>query len=246
MRDLSIYSGWKKMCQSCIYQRASATTVLFQQGTLAQSAMIIEEGWIKLVREEKDGQVQIIAIYPPGSLLGAETLISNQLHSATAITLTSCRFYSIPLMVFLRWIRTDPHFSRQILRAFSRKINAREIASAQSKCLSPRLRLEQILLQLLSVQNQSDVNANGKYGNAGYKLLVPLQRQELAQMVYVTPEHLSRLLKELEKDQLIRRDRGWLVVTSPDKLLRLHEIQVTNCLGSIQPEVPDLPDVILA
>jgi CRP-like cAMP-binding protein len=234
------------MCQLCIHQKAAAATVLFRQGTLAQSAIIVEGGWIKLVREEKDGQVLIVALYPPGSLLGAETLISNQHHSATAITLTSCFFYSVPVLVFLNWVRTDPHFSWQIHRAFSRKINARDTGSAQSKCLSPRFRLEQILRQLLCAQNQSSVNGSSKWDEAGYKLLIPLQRQELAQMIYVTPEHLSRLLREMENDCIIRRDRGWLVVTAPDKLWGWPEIQAMTGVGLIQPGVPDLPDVILA
>jgi CRP-like cAMP-binding protein len=48
----------------------------------------------------------------------------------------------------------------------------------------------------------------------------PIRRGDLAAVVGTTPEHLSRLLKELEEAGIIRREDGWLVVLEPAALRR--------------------------
>jgi CRP-like cAMP-binding protein len=237
-----MYSGWEKARQFSKYKSIPISTALFQQGTIAQSAILIEIGWVKLVREEQRGPTQIIALYPPGSLLGAETLIFNQPYSATAIALIGCQIYSIPKAIFLNWIKTDLKFSWQFHRAHSQRTQARDISSAQSRCLPPRLRLEQLLWRLFSVQNQYH---NGERSKEEHRLLIPLQRQELAQMICVTREHLSRVLKEMEKDQVIRRDNGWLIVQNPNELWRAPEIQMLVGDKSSQSSELDLPDIIV-
>jgi CRP/FNR family transcriptional regulator len=246
MLDLSMYSGWEKMRKISAIQEMAVSTVLFRQGSVPQSATLVENGWVKLVRLEQDGQEQIIALYPPGSLLGAEILISDQCHTASAITMTNCRLYMIPASAFLNWIRTDLQFSWQIHRAFSQRINARDLSAAQSRCVPSRLRLEQLLWQLLYAQNHNGVTAKSEWWLKESKLFLPLQRQELAQMISVTPEHLSRLLKIMEKDQVIRRDNGWLIIPSPFHLWRAPEIKALIDFDQIQSGEPDLPDIIIA
>ncbi|HKX33035.1 MAG TPA: Crp/Fnr family transcriptional regulator [Blastocatellia bacterium] len=246
MPGISSYYGWEKVRGLSTSRKVSAATVLFRQGTEAQSAILIESGWIKSVREEQNGQERILALFPPGSLLSAETLISGQHHAATAIALVNCQLYLIPSMVFLSWVRSTPQFSWQLHRALSRRVNARDIRLTQFLCLPPRLRLEQLLWQLLCVQNRGQSNPDHRWFEAECKLLIPLQRQELAQMISITPEHLSRLLGIMERDGVIRRDNGWLIVLSPDQLWRAPEVQPSNGPDTIQAEAHELPEIIVA
>ncbi len=244
MQNLSLYSGWEDVRKHAVYKNILGSKTLFHQDVTAQSAILIESGWIKLVRLEEVGQEQIIALYPPGSLLGAESLIANQQHYARAITLVNCKLYSIPAQVFLNWVKTDTRFSLQLQRAFSRRIIARDISSAQSRVVASRLRLEQLLWQLLCIQNLSSEDVNGEWWFRESKLFVPLQRQELARMISITPEHLSRLFKKMEKDGVIRRDKEWVILSRPEGLWRAPEIQTLANSNLIHSSVPDLPYVI--
>jgi len=56
-------------------------------------------------------------------------------------------------------------------------------------------------------------------------LIFPLKHKELAQMVAVTPEHLSRLLKQLERDGIIKREKGLLVMNNSQSLIQEYGIQ---------------------
>ena len=44
------------------------------------------------------------------------------------------------------------------------------------------------------------------------KIHLPLKHKEIAQILAVTPEHLSRLLKEFEQDGFIKREKDGLIL----------------------------------
>jgi CRP-like cAMP-binding protein len=53
------------------------------------------------------------------------------------------------------------------------------------------------------------------------QLVLPLKQHELAQVIGVTPEHLSRLFGQLEAESLIVRKAGRLQIPKDSPLLRL-------------------------
>ena len=57
------------------------------------------------------------------------------------------------------------------------------------------------------------------------KLIFPLKHKELAQMTAVAPEHLSRLLKQLERNGIITREKGLLVLNNSQSLTQESGIQ---------------------
>jgi CRP-like cAMP-binding protein len=218
---------------------------LFRQSDAAQSVILLESGWIKLARLERDGRERIIALCPPGSLLGAEVIIAERPHTATAIALRKCKLYSIPAKVFIDWASNEHQFLWQILRGFTRRIYASAIHSAQLKSVPSRLRLEQLLWQLLCAQKRDGASINGNLAGEQEKLLIPLNRRELAQMISVTPEYLSYLLSQLEKNGVIHRQCGWLVILDSKLLWRAPEIEAITNSGSLQHIAPDLHDLIM-
>jgi hypothetical protein len=44
------------------------------------------------------------------------------------------------------------------------------------------------------------------------RVALPLRYTELARAIVTTRQHLARVLKQLEDDDLIRRQKGWLVI----------------------------------
>ncbi len=74
-------------------------------------------------------------------------------------------------------------------------------------CLTARDRLISLFKELIAERNTSGAGAEKTA-----ELFVPLKNNELAEVIAVTPEHLSRLLKELEHEGIIRRDKRMLTV----------------------------------
>jgi CRP/FNR family transcriptional regulator, cyclic AMP receptor protein len=244
MEFYSTSSGWEKVHCLSVIRQIPETTVVFHQGDVPQEAIFLKNGWIKLVRQERESQDQIIALCPPGGLLGIAEMIAERLHPATAITLTKCELYSAPAPAFLNFLKSDSQLCWQIQRILSRQINAHDIRSAQFKGLPSRLRLEQLLWKLLYAQNYHRLIQNRKL--EGGKLFIPLQYQELAQMIAVTPQYLSCLFKQMEHEGLIRRHKHWLIVNDPERLWRAPDIQVLAATHSIQFGEVYSSEVILA
>jgi CRP-like cAMP-binding protein len=76
---------------------------------------------------------------------------------------------------------------------------------ARISCLPAQERLADLLWELahaLELANSSDE----------VPLRLPLKHWELAQLISVTPEYLSRLLKKMQQDGIVRQNKGGLMI----------------------------------
>jgi CRP-like cAMP-binding protein len=76
-------------------------------------------------------------------------------------------------------------------------------------CCSARSRLRNFFSRLTEVRK-----VDGKKS----RVRLPLKQKEVAELIAVTPEHLSRLLHELSRDGLLQLRRGSIVIPDPQAL----------------------------
>jgi DNA-binding transcriptional regulator YhcF (GntR family) len=50
------------------------------------------------------------------------------------------------------------------------------------------------------------------------KIRLPLKRREIAQMIGITPEHLSRVPKQIKQEGIIREEAGHLIIPDVCKI----------------------------
>jgi CRP-like cAMP-binding protein len=70
---------------------------------------------------------------------------------------------------------------------------------------SARKRLCELLWQLLS-SREPDQHQNGTY------LKLPLKQWEVAQLIAVTPEHLNRIVKEMQRQGILQWTKGTVTI----------------------------------
>ena len=184
---------------------------LFQQGSQAQQVYFIERGLVKLNRIEHDGQQIIVGLRSSGWILGASAVILQKLNPVSATTLTDCHIRQISAEAFRHLLKTDVQFSWHIQHSQSREAHEQVGRIVQLSCMSARNRLEGLLWELISLTSQ---DTTGKE----VRIEVPLKQWEIAQLIGVTPEHLCRMLRLLEKEGIICRKKGWLIVNDAQKL----------------------------
>ena len=184
---------------------------LFQQGEPAEKVYLIHRGLVKLVRCEENGQEMIVGLRREGWFLGAAAVILGGPSLISATTVTRSHFSEISAEQFRHRLKNDNSFSRQIHELHSAEILSQTIRFAQLANLGARRRLEHLLWEL--VTEQEDLSRK-----TDIKLDLCLKHWELAQLLAITPIHLSRLLKQLENDRLILRSKGWLIIHSLDNL----------------------------
>lgn len=183
---------------------------LFRQDADPAEVYFVESGLAKLTRYEENGSEFILDIRFAGSLLGSAAALQNRPHLFSAVTATDCRLTHLSAKLFLDLLSTDVQ-----LRLFTYHILSSEVLDQAARlseiaCLSARHRLEQLLWQILE-----QVTENRAVDS---RVQLPLKHWEAAQLLAITPTYLSRLLGNLESEEIISRRNGWIIVRKPASL----------------------------
>ena len=153
----------------------------------------------------------ILGLRGHGTTPGSAAAVLQKPYPMSAIALSSCYVYRIPLDRFLYLMETDTVFNLCIQQTHCHEAYHQAIQLADSMALSARQRLEQLFHQMLMAIKR-DLN------DGPVKLQLPLKYREIAQLVAVTPEHLSRVLKQMEDDGTIEREKDTLTVFDLNRL----------------------------
>jgi CRP-like cAMP-binding protein len=182
----------------------------FEQGSPVEAIGVIEEGLVKLLRWEHRGEAVTVGIRFSGGALGVAAAVLRAPHPVTAETLTRCRMLLIPVDHFLQLLMTNGQVSSDL-----HHIHAQELFDCFAQigglgALSTRDRLLRLIGEVVAAEHQSA-------STGPLRVALPLRYAELARAIVTTRQHLSRVLKHLEDDNLIRRDKGWLVIPDLDR-----------------------------
>ncbi|MBI1763970.1 MAG: Crp/Fnr family transcriptional regulator [Acidobacteria bacterium] len=197
---------------------------LLRQGVAVRELYVLQHGLVKLVHTAASGRECLLGLRMAGAWLGTAAAVLHVPAPCSAFTLTDCAIYRLPVAAYPDWFKTDADFAWQRHAAVCRELTQQMQHTADLVCASARQRLEQVLWQMA---RELAAFGGGKAGKPASKpadkprhtrLQLPLQQQELAALIAVTPAHLSRLFKELEHAGLLRRDNGWVVLPAPDRL----------------------------
>jgi len=198
-----------------------ATVQLYRQGSHAEEVYFINRGLLKLVRMEREGHEIIIDLRPRGWLLGMAAVITRQQHPVTAITLSESVVQRIPAAAFNNLLRTNTQFSAHVHQMQSHEAIDHITHMALISCLPAQERLADLLWEL--------AHALELPTSSGEVLLrLPLKHWELAQLIGVTPEYLSRLLKKMQGDGILRQQKGFMIIQDVQKLWHLSAGQAAS------------------
>ncbi len=184
-----------------------ATVQLFRQGANPHGVFFIERGLVKLIRLEKDGSELIVMVSERGAFLGAESVIIEKAYPVTATTLTTSSLRRVSAPEFRRLLMQNSSLSWHLHQAHSHDISDQMIRVAQLGCLSARTRFEELIWHLI-VAMELNLSASE------IRLEMPLRNWEIAELIAVTPEHLSRMLRQMETEGVLRRHKGWLIFST--------------------------------
>jgi CRP-like cAMP-binding protein len=184
---------------------------LLRVGDPCRNICYVITGLVKLGTLSPGGSEVLLALRGANTVLGYETVMLNAKLPFCAMSLTRCDVAFVHTNQFKQDLIRLPDLapsmqtilSEQAL-TFMRRVYELTAEPAESRLIST----------ILSLAGQLSVPASRTYTR------IDIKNRELANLVSITPEHLSRLLCQLKKNGLVDRQQGWLIV--PD-LLRLAE-----------------------
>ena len=189
-----------------------ADTVILREGQPPKVIYVIENGLVKLSQVQPTGLVVAAGIRGTNWLLGAAASLLGVSYSFTATTLTDCSLRMIRTTDFAAHLRNDADFAEHLCKMLSWEIKNNLSKVVELGAMRGRQRLERLLAEMVR-----EVHRCGR--SDGKELYFSLKQYELAQLICVTPEHLCRIMKDMERDNLIGRSKGKIVIPDPDRLL---------------------------
>lgn len=191
--------------------RYSPKVELFPQGRLADSVYLVTSGIVKLLYVNSKGKEVIVGLRHPGHLLGASSVILGEKYRASAETATLCCLIRVPAIEFVRLLDSNPDFSKFVHRAVAEEESNHFNRLVEQISHSTYHRLVKLLHQIISASRMAEARTT-------LQLSIPLKQWEIAELLAVTPEHTSRVLRLLEHDGLVQRKNGSLIVLDVAKL----------------------------
>jgi CRP/FNR family transcriptional regulator len=188
---------------------------LFNQGSFPADVYLVQSGIVKLTRCEANGQEILLDLRFPGSLVGSAAVISEKPHLFGATTVTRCTVTRWTSPNFLKLMATDVSVAARVRKILSDEVLDHVVRISQLTCLPARQRLEQLLWQFCE---RAQPNDSGPRAEGTSRLHLPLKHYEIAHLLSITPAYLCRLLNALEKESVINRSKGWIIVREPAAL----------------------------
>jgi len=175
------------------YERGS---VLFVEGQKPHGVYILCEGRAKVSIGSSEGKTLVLRIAQPGDLLGMNAVLMGQPYGATTETLDRCRIDFIEREDLLTLLEDDKRAYVGVAQVLSRKLTS---VFEHSRLLFLSQSAAEKLARLLVKWCDED----GKRTPQGVRVGCGLTHEELAQMICVSRETVTRVLSELKRKHIV-------------------------------------------
>ncbi len=186
-----------------------ANSVIVNQGHPAEYVYLLVSGRARYFYVTPDGRKSILLWIPPGEIFGGAALLgepSDYLVSTEAVKASSVLVWDRPTIRAL--ISKYPRLTDNALLVMFDYLVAYRAIHVSITCHSARQRLAFVLAQLAT--------GMGRKATGGIELDV--RNEELANEANVTPFTVSRMLGEWQRQGILRKGRGKIVLRSPERL----------------------------
>lgn len=168
---------------------------VFRMGQPSCGIYCVAAGVVGLRKLHVNGVGVMLELAYPGDLIGVPAFLGNAAHRTGAEALTDVRLCRLPASELRRLIGEFPSLYPQLVRVCLDALDASQEAMLQAAAMSNRDRLFHLLKRLLEHCGSADGGQS--------RVRLPVSRDDIAEMLGVRQETLSRLLKRLSDENLI-------------------------------------------
>ncbi|PIW26173.1 MAG: hypothetical protein COW30_16365 [Rhodospirillales bacterium CG15_BIG_FIL_POST_REV_8_21_14_020_66_15] len=169
---------------------------IYHEGDAATGLYCVASGLVGIRKVDADGESMLLRLVRPGQTFGYRSLLTGTPHGVGAEALKESRIRQLPAAVVHKAVADDP----AVMLAFFRRL-ARDMAEAENKVMetvtaSCRVRFLRLLLAFGG-------DADDGMGR-GVHLELPVSRQDIASLIGVRSETMSRVIRVIEDEGLAR------------------------------------------
>jgi CRP-like cAMP-binding protein len=191
-------------------QKVEAGRYIVREGSTARTCALIISGFAVRQKGTPDGSRQIVSVHIPGDFVDLEgALLSTADHNVQA--LTRCELALVPVEAILALVAEHPMIAKamwvdtlvdgSIYREWVLNVGRRDA----------RERIAHLLCEFAR-----RLEVAGLAAKDGYEL--PMTQEQLADATGLTPVHVNRTLKAMDKEKLLVRNRRFIGIPDWERL----------------------------
>lgn len=185
----------EQVAKESIYQFARRWEIIFSPGDSALGLFLLLEGQVKLAVTSPQGTEKVIGIIEEGESFGEAVIFMDRpFFPISAVSTKDSKLLLIPKRVIFELLEQDKTVARKMLAGLSLR-NHQLIQEIETIALyTSSRRLVDYLLQIA----ESSGNSNS--------ITLPTSKMNIASLLNITPETLSRTMFKLQQSGLIEVD----------------------------------------
>jgi len=169
-------------------------------GDEALELLILTEGIVRVYKHDSKGNEVVINYFQPTSLLAEAAVFEGIMFPANALFETSGSVISIPFKAFKEQFLSQPHIALEVIQSLTGKIRMLERTIIRNLASSAVEKVARFLYEHESLYDQ-------------------LKQHEVAAVLGITPETLSRVMKRFKEQGIVRNEGRKLRVVGQEMLL---------------------------
>lgn len=218
LRKLVFFSGIEDekidvISRLMIQKKYNKGSIIFTEGEPSEGIYFVKKGRIKIYKNASDGKEHIINIMNTGDVFAEACLFSKMPYPASSEAIEDSETLMIKRKDIEELLNMHPEISVEIIKVMaerlimvSRQIESLALKDAYGKTAA-------LIVQLFQSQNKNLEN--------GMEITIDLSRQEMANMVGLTRETLTRAMSKLKNDGLIDIVRNNIIILDIDSIKEL-------------------------
>ncbi len=187
-------------------RRLKRGEMLFRKGDPATGMYVVVVGEIKLVARSPVRGARLSGIVGPGQSLGEPVMFLERPALVDAQAGSDALLLCLPREVVFAEIERSPKFARQMIAGLSKRVESLVLELDRQAIGSGSERFIAYLLR----------QCPGMPGPA--VITLPAAKAQIASQLNLTPEHFSRILRDLAEAGLLQVSGRKITVPSPDRL----------------------------
>ncbi|WP_273333918.1 Crp/Fnr family transcriptional regulator [Dictyoglomus turgidum] len=186
--------------------------VVFQKGDLGNFFFLICSGRVKVIIETEEGKEGILSILYPTEFFGEMSLLDGEPRSATVVALEETRVIIIERNDFLILLYKHPELALKILKTLSLRLRKANRQIETLMFLDAPGKVARLLIDI--------AQERGKKINNEILIDLEFTRQELGNLIGVSRETTTRILKSFEEDGILSIERNQVIIKDVWELKR--------------------------
>ena len=185
---------------------------LFLTNDIFKSVFVIRSGSVKTYTYIQDGEEQVTGYHMTGKLLGLDAIGTGH-YSQSAVALETCSICEIPYGKLEHISKESPQLQHMLLHAMSMEIRDDHYQLTLLSRMPAASRLAGFLIGLSCHFQQR--------GYSGSNFYLSLSRHDIANLLGLAVETVSRLFTQFQEEGLLTADRKHIILNDIDRLLKL-------------------------